>query len=180
MGSTIEDYKFLYGFISLVKPDTVIDIGTNYGVSAIAMAMALRDANLTNSKILSIDVNSTLIEIAKCQIEEMGLSKYVETLHGTSSDIDENLFFDVAFIDGDHTFEGCERDFLNIESRVSYMIFHDVIHIEEVQQFINFLIKSGKHDVVIIKPKRTGESWSRGEIIYKSAPGIAIVRKKND
>ena len=40
----------------------------------------------------------------------------------------ENTLFTVAFIDGDHTYEGVKRDWENLKDRViSYILFHDVV-----------------------------------------------------
>ena len=124
-GCTLGDYKFLYGFVSMIRPKTIVEIGTNRGGSAVAMAMALRDERLTNSRIVSIDINKGYLEIAKKQLKELGLLKYVFLRHGDSSLVYEYSSFDMAFIDGDHTYEGCFKDFNNLKNKATYILIHD-------------------------------------------------------
>ena len=44
-GSCIEDYAFLYGIVQLLSPKIIVEIGTNFGVGYIAMALAMRESD---------------------------------------------------------------------------------------------------------------------------------------
>jgi len=195
-GSTLEDYKFLYGFISLVKPKRILDIGTNYGLSAIAMAMALRDCKLEKSKILTIDINHAVLEVAGAQIHDLGLidinhavlevagaqihdlglSSYVEIRCCSSSALDPKTFFDVVFIDGSHTFEGCMLDFNNVKGRTTYVLVHDLVSTGAIKKAMKTIGREGKHEILNIDIGGVGMQWSRGKIVYRSYPGIAVIK----
>jgi len=105
VGCILGDYKFLYGFVSLIRPNLILDIGTNHGLSAIVMAMALRDCGLDKSRIFTIDIDEGFLKIADAQIRGLGLSKYIEIRRCTSSELDPKLFFDIVFLDGRSYFE---------------------------------------------------------------------------
>lgn len=174
-GSTIEDYKFLYGFVSLVRPKRIFEVGTHFGVSAIAMAAALKDEGL-NSKVISVDIDEKCLQIAKEQIEQVGLSQYVELIHGDSSVAKCYVGFDVAFIDGDHSYEACKKDFENLKNKTTYILLHDSV-ISEVSMLVREISKSPELEVINLSFGNVGASWSFNKVVYCSFPGIAIVKR---
>lgn len=180
MGSTIEDYKFLYGFISLIKPRTILEIGTNHGGSSAAMAMALRDAGLTGSRIVSIDVNEGYLETAKAQLEQLGLQDYVFLRHGDSSLAFEYSHFDIAFIDGDHTYEGVFTDFNNVKNKATYVLLHDSVQEEGSSRAVKAIGQMKSYEVFNVNKGEHGTQWSLGKPVYDAYPGIAIVTKRRN
>ena len=116
----------------------ILDIGTARGFSAITMARALLDANL-DGMVYSVDVidhRSKLIwhggkhdpedplantsinrsEVWSCWFEEE--ASCVTPLHGQSHEILENWSIgpiDIAFIDGEHTYNAVKRDLSLLE-----------------------------------------------------------------
>lgn len=126
----------LYKLVRALETDnshTVLDIGTARGFSAITMARALIDANL-EGKVLTVDVidhqsrlkwhvekqdsKDPLVSmyISRAEVwgrwfsEEAGL---VTAISGKSQEVLVNWGFgsiDVAFIDGEHTYEAVKRD----------------------------------------------------------------------
>jgi len=176
MGCTLGDYKFLYGFISLVKPSLVLDIGTNHGLSAIVMAMALRDCGLDKSKILTIDIDEGFLKIADAQICSLGLSKYIDIRCCTSSELESELFFDVVFLDGDHTLSGCLKDFDNVKRRATYVLIHDTINVDDIKEAVKIIKNKGQYEALDLDIGREGEQWSENMIVYRSYPGIMIVK----
>jgi len=178
-GSTLGDYKFLYGFVSLVKPKRILDVGTNYGVSAITMAMALRDAGLEESRVYTIDVSDVVLNVARKQIELMNLSGYIVVIHGTTLSIDKEMFFDVVFIDGDHTFDGCLRDFNNVKRRATYVLIHDSVQFNDIKKAVKTIMKESSYEILNINIGNLGEQWSLNEIVYHAFPGFVVVKVKN-
>lgn len=177
-GCILGDYKFLYGFVSLIKPKRIVEIGTNYGLSAITMALALRDSELTESKIISIDISLGCLEKAQAQINQLGLSNYVKLIHGDSSIIDEHPPFDLAFIDGDHSLEGCLEDFERLKDKATYIIIHDSTSIDAVGDAIKAIRETGKYDVLNIDVGNMGSQWSLNKIVCRAYSGMALVKKK--
>jgi len=170
------DYKFLYGFISLVKPKRILDIGTNYGVSAIVMAMALRDFNLRKSSVLSIDINEAVLKIANAQIYRSGISEYIETRCCSSSSLETETFFDVVFIDGGHTLEDCLTDFDNVKNKATYVLIHDSHHLGGVKQAVKTIKDTGLYEFINLDIGRPCKLWSKNKVVYRSYPGITIIK----
>ena len=177
-GSTLGDYKFLYGFVSLIRPKRILEIGTHRGASTIAMAMALRDEGLEDSRIISVDIIKSYLEIAAEQIERLGLSKYVELVHGNSSMVRNYPFFDVVFIDGNHSYEGCKRDFENVKDKATYIILHDAVSTEDVAKLVKEISRTMEYELLNIDIGNAGEQWSLNKLVYRSFPGIAVVKVK--
>jgi precorrin-6B methylase 2 len=87
----------------------VVETGTNWGVSTIVMAQALKDLG-TTAKVRTVEMNESLAEIAKSNVEQAGLTDHVEFhvedslsfLARTADEVDQ---FDFIFIDDDHSAE---------------------------------------------------------------------------
>lgn len=128
--STSSFYAFLYGFISYCAPKKIIEIGTNFGLSSIAMALALEDNNV-NGHIYTCDITFQCLSIAQKQIEKMKLQDKITLINGTSDTINKKEHFDLGFIDGDHSYEGAKKDFKNLKDKCNIILLHD-IHKREV------------------------------------------------
>ena len=87
----------------------VVETGTNWGASTIVMAQALKDLG-TTAKVRTVEMNESLVEIAKRNVEKAGLTDQVEFhvedslsfLARTADEVDQ---FDFIFIDDDHRAE---------------------------------------------------------------------------
>jgi len=177
-GSTLGDYKFLYGFVSMIRPETIIEIGTNHGCSAIAMAMALRDEGLNKSRIVSVDMNEGVLKIAREQLKSLGLLKYVDLRHGDSSLAYEYSRFDMAFINGDHSYEGCLVDFNNLKDKATYILIHDSVQDKETLKAVRDIEQMKSYKVLNLNIGRIGVQWSLNKQVYNAYPGIALVMKR--
>ena len=131
----------LYKLIQQIRPDhtpVILDIGTGRGFSAITMARALLDASL-EGMVYSVDVidhDSKLIwhggkndpdepladmSISRSEVWSRWFadeSSRVTPMHGQSHEIIESWSFgpvDIAFIDGEHTYEAVRRDLSILE-----------------------------------------------------------------
>jgi precorrin-6B methylase 2 len=87
----------------------VVETGTNWGASTIVMAQALKDLG-TTAKVRTVDINESLVEKARRNVENAGLTDHVEFhvedslafLARTAAEVDQ---FDFIFIDDDHAAE---------------------------------------------------------------------------
>ncbi len=87
--------------LKLKRPDSILEIGTAIGYSAINFSKYLKDKNST---ILTIEKNADMYKKAVENIEKAGLSNTIEVINADATEylekIDENeKKFDVIFID---------------------------------------------------------------------------------
>lgn len=176
IGCTIEDYEFIYGLTALLRPKTIVEIGTNTGVSSIVMALALKENNI-DGKIYTFDISREWLDIAWKQIKEMNLGMYINGWLGDSTNA-KNLNireYDLAFIDGDHTYEGVKKDFDNLKHKAKYILFHDTQSCEGVTKFINEL----EGEKISFKRKIRGNVYNMDKFITSASfPGFTLWRRK--
>lgn len=85
----------------MIKPKTILEIGTYTGYSAICMAEGLQDGG----KLHTIDINEELESMVKKYIEKAGLKDTIINYIGNAVEIIPTLKerFDIVFIDADKT-----------------------------------------------------------------------------
>jgi hypothetical protein len=153
--SKIKQYRNIEGFLSakeaiklyhfastLPKGSIIVEIGSWKGKSTYCLARGLRDG-----KVIAIDPfdasgdeesrdiylrqrgNDPLIYQFKRQMEIRGVADKIKILQGTSDKfVGQIPKIDFLFIDGDHSKEACEFDFVNYSPAISlygYLAFHD-------------------------------------------------------
>jgi len=90
---------FLQMISRMIQPETILEIGTFTGYSAICLAQGLQPGG----KLYTIDVNPEMEDFAAPFFEEAGLKDKIVMLTGNASEIIEtiNESFDLVFIDAD-------------------------------------------------------------------------------
>lgn len=91
--------RFLSMISAMVKPKSVLEIGTYTGYSAICLAEGLQPGGT----LITIDKNEELEDQVKTYLQQAGLDEVVTTLIGNATDIlpELNEHFDLVFIDAD-------------------------------------------------------------------------------
>jgi len=170
IGSTIEDYIFLYGFISLMRPASIVEIGTNQGVSAIIMASAIKENNIAGH-VHTYDINKHMIANAQKQINEMHLREFVTTYIGGSELVTGQ--YNIAFIDGGHTYKDVERDYDNLVEKSQWILIHDSQHLPEIRKFVTDILDKEK----LIIESNFATVYSKGRLQRKQQfPGWTILK----
>jgi caffeoyl-CoA O-methyltransferase len=97
--------KFLELISKMICPDTILEIGTFTGYSAICLAKGLNEGG----KLITIEINDELESFSRSYFERTGLSEKIVQLTGRAQEIipELNEIFDLVFIDGDKR-EYCE------------------------------------------------------------------------
>lgn len=98
----------LYALASRLKPASVLELGTNIGISSAFLAAGLADA-VADGRILTLDVSPYRVRAAEALHRELGLTT-IATRVGLFQDIlagaiDAAAPVDMAFIDGNHHYE---------------------------------------------------------------------------
>ncbi|MDK2972938.1 MAG: hypothetical protein PWP23_2693 [Candidatus Sumerlaeota bacterium] len=141
--------RFLYSFVRLLRPTNVAEIGVLFGYSSLCITQALEEngGGHLHSFDLFLDrsdgycspvtgVRGTGLEVAWGHLEKAGLAHRVSFHQGDSSSKireafpDKSVLFDLAFIDGDHTLEGCLKDWQAIDERLGeggIVLLHDTL-----------------------------------------------------
>jgi predicted O-methyltransferase YrrM len=101
--------KLLELISKMIRPDTILEIGTFTGYSAICLARGLKEGG----KLFTTEINDELESFSRIYFERAGLSDKIIQLTGKAQDIIPgiNHIFDLVFIDGDKR-EYC--DYFNI------------------------------------------------------------------
>jgi predicted O-methyltransferase YrrM len=89
---------FLSMISKMIAPSNILEIGTFTGYSAICLAQGLREGG----KLLTIEIDEEMAEIASNYIDEAGMHE-IEVVNGDALEIISELtqLFDIIYIDGE-------------------------------------------------------------------------------
>jgi len=124
---TLRHGLFLYGLVRWLRPEVCVEIGSFHGHTAGRIGRALQENG--SGKLYCIDDFSLGAGPALFyNLGTMGVGDVVEVRAGRSDE--EGIWpdpIDFAFIDGDHSYEGCKADILRASERGAHCIaFHDI------------------------------------------------------
>jgi len=93
--------RIISDIIKKHEPDLILEIGTLHGYSAILMGALLPK----HGKLITIEVNKNLSNIARKNIEKAGLASKIEVICGNALEIIPTITykFDLAFLDATKT-----------------------------------------------------------------------------
>jgi cephalosporin hydroxylase len=120
------DYVILQMIISEIKPDLIIEIGTNQGGTALYMADLLTVNNI-NGQIHSIDINDNALDNIKSNPK---IKLFTEGWESYDLSITKNFNTIMVIEDAAHTYEctiGAIEKFAKVVSVGSYLIVEDGI-----------------------------------------------------
>ena len=134
--------EFLWSYAEQAKV-RMVEIGRCYGGSACLMSAAAPSVMLD-----SLDLTMRLRD--ECVRYLCGRSVSLRITNSRNFQFTEN--YDLAFIDGDHSYEGVKADFENLMPHLTHgavILFHDAVSgafgtCPGVQRFTEDLLKSGK------------------------------------
>jgi predicted O-methyltransferase YrrM len=94
--------KFLYLLMKMVKPKTVLEIGSYFGYSAVWLARALSESSM----LTCVESSGKQCQIIKENLRKAGLDKVTQVLEAKGLDVMQKFVFeketfDVIFIDAD-------------------------------------------------------------------------------
>lgn len=136
----------------------ILEIGRRHGGSTFVLACANPRA-----PIHSIDIEPRDDDRLRRLYQQHGVGENVTLLVGDSQNrrFPQVSAFDVLFIDGDHSYEGCTRDLENWFPRLAtggHVVLHDCFAGTQVQEAV--LDFAAKHDVEEVRSPAIGrEPW---------------------
>jgi len=179
--SSIEEYAFFFGIASLLRPTSILEIGTSNGLASIAFLLG---AKFTGNECKITTIDRYKFDFQK-NMKLFGISEdSISFIQGDSREVLSQLVieqkqYDLCFIDGGHDYETVLADWTYTQKLSKQWIFHDCISEPGVKRIIDAIQQDKRYQVFNLNYKPghqvddpTGE-W------YKTltAPGICIVQK---
>ncbi len=138
--------KFLSHFVRrLPSNPSILEIGTFKGLSAVVMAKARPDVEITTiDSHIGIPNSPQLYSnpyIIEANLKKYGVSNRVRSITSSSQDFSPKNDYDLLFIDGDHSFEGVSFDYTKFEPFVKkggFIVFHDYTF-SDIARFVDTL-----------------------------------------
>lgn len=141
----------LFVLCRLMRPENVIEVGCYHGATTMCIAAALRENGVGH--LYSIDIDPDSIVFAEQMVHEADLSDRVTFVQGNSTAPDVYSALPEAslvFIDGDHSYQGVQGDFLTYRDGLSdsgIIVLHDSIKHMEIRQLLTEIAEEGKYDI---------------------------------
>lgn len=131
----VEYLDLIHSLVLAKKPGLILETGSHHGMSAIAIAFALKQ-NSHNSKqsgrLVSLEENSSRADIARSTLDQLGLSPFVATITAESMSYLTNEYsgppFEVVYFDSSRAIRGREFEVLRSRSLLApaaLLLFHD-------------------------------------------------------
>ena len=172
----------LYRLIRNLKPKSILEIGSQIGASAVAMALAMRD-NGTRPDIVCIDPflpsgdNDGLPTLDRWYRNVMasGLADGIQLLMTTSERVlpDLKKKFDFILIDGSHEYTNVKYDFetsVSLSTAGSYIWCHDYVIYESVRRACDEVVTSHGLPFSVNRVQRNYRNELCGWIIARNLP----------
>ena len=120
-----DEAALLFRLVRSQQAAQILEIGRYYGGSAFLFAVASDH----NSMVTSIDIAPQNDELLQIALKKSGLAHKVQLLVGDSSGSEAKVdFYDLIFVDGDHSYEGVLKDYEHWRKAVKpggYLVFHN-------------------------------------------------------
>jgi hypothetical protein len=127
-------YSQLWNTVKAINPKTIVEIGTRAGYSAWTMLNACPEASLIG---IDADFDNNGGFKGACDHARQINPDRFELRIADSKSLQEVPFADMAYVDGDHSFEGCLSDLQLVERSGIKRILVDDTQFEDVRRAIS-------------------------------------------
>ncbi len=150
-----------------------VEIGRWNGGSTMLLAVALGEAG----HLLSIDLMPQDDDLLRPMLQKAGVAGRVDLVVGDANDYQTDEVFDLAFIDGDHTYNGAAKDHNKWGAKVKvggYIVHHDMsvsrplcTSRRSLEQLRDDILQVQQNDLELVREagsmtifRRTSASWT--------------------
>lgn len=161
---TRDTAEYISVFSRAVGAKTIVEIGTSVGYSTIWLALT---AKTTRGKVITYDIDPKKIEKAKVNLEEAGLSGFVEFIEGSPDDTDIPHNIDLVFMDQEKEdyIRHFDKIFPNVRDGGVFVADNIISHFEELRMYIDHVRDHPMCNSLLLP---VGKGL---EITYKFTPG---------
>lgn len=147
MAITKEEGSFLYFIAKAVNARNIVEFGCSFGISTIYLAAAAKD---NGGKVITSDIEPNKVAGSRKNIEEAGLSKYVEIQLGDALVTLANLEapVDLLFLDGDKALYSPLLELLQPKLKKGAVVLFDNADKPELADLVSSLDKVDSDYVV--------------------------------
>lgn len=162
-------------FSKMIRPQTILEIGTFTGYSAICLSKGLRE----NGKLITIEINDELETFATKYFEKAGAKEKIDQRTGSALDIIPTLneSFDLVFIDAD---------------KREYTKYYELVF-DKVPNGAYIIADNTLWDGKVLDPPKPDDSFTKGiiefnrlikndtrieKVILPLRDGMTVIRKK--
>lgn len=147
----VEVGELLYSLVRCEKPDWVVELGTNLGISTLFLAQALRDN--VKGRLITVDNDGNRVERARHVINKADISTYVEFHVTDSRSLNHVQSIDMIFFDTEHDFDQVNSEINTYYDRVRHnglLLFHDIMMFGGVKDAVNQMKNRGPFQELIV------------------------------
>ena len=161
MNVPLSDGKILYDIIVENNYQSVVEIGTSTGHSAIWIAWAL---SKTGGKLITIEINKNRYLQARANFKEAGLADYIDARLGDAHELVPTLNgkYDFVFSDADKYWY--KNYFISIDPKIivgGRFAAHNVSQrTRDIREFINYIESLDNYSTTINRTSSSGMSIS--------------------
>lgn len=157
----------MYGLVRWLEPKHIVEVGAWNGYCTIHLAQACEDNGFGEVTVIDdYSLGNAASEIHN-NLHRLGLANRLKLISGKSSDVVWPDKVDFAFIDGDHSLDGCVGDCNKaIERGAKCLVIHDTVG------------WWGPRDYVEIMREQGQGAWDVIECNFDS--GLAVILKRED
>lgn len=187
-GCFIEDYIMLTAIVAILKPKTMLEIGTSTGLGAVVLAYAAKQWR-HDIKVYTVDINQSS---GKRNLHLVpGISDYIEFIETDTNKlfpkwIKDYRKFDLCFLDGDHSYRQANRDWNNTQHLTNTWVLHDTTQHTGLQKLVSEIRENKAFDVFQFvaapghryKPDLTKEGFITGLTLVQKRANLKILSRQ--
>lgn len=177
--------KFLHHLVALVKPKSVLELGTGKGCSTAFMALAMDYGGMviTVDNYKRLDINSP--ELVRSNLGGCGILDKVKLVQGDTFDVfnlTKHVFNgawpEIIFMDSSHKARNLHKEYAALSRGLPsrHVIIVDDALFNDVMEFVLDLLKTGTYPCYLMVPFHQGMAILPNSLDYLDAITAAVIK----